>query len=123
MTLTNMVGVRCCFKLLYAIVVVILLHMNNPCIGCSEREWQALLALKQGLVGLSWGTEPKTKIAANGMQSTAATKLAMLLSLIFDSFICKVRLVLNSLSCSIWNYWTLVTIISVGAKFQISLDL
>ncbi|CAL9007206.1 unnamed protein product, partial [Prunus brigantina] len=47
-TLTNMVGVRCCFKLLYAIVVLILLHMNNPCIGCSERERQALLALKQG---------------------------------------------------------------------------
>ncbi|XP_020412678.1 leucine-rich repeat receptor-like serine/threonine-protein kinase BAM1 [Prunus persica] len=63
MTLTNMVGVRCCFKLLYAIVVLILLHMNNPCIGCIERERQALLALKQGLVGdysdrlLSWEGE------------------------------------------------------------------
>ncbi|CAL9007220.1 unnamed protein product, partial [Prunus brigantina] len=44
-TLTNMVRVRCCFKLLYAIVVLILLHMNNPCTGCSERERKALLAL------------------------------------------------------------------------------
>ncbi|XP_008244648.2 PREDICTED: receptor-like protein 12 [Prunus mume] len=70
MTLTNMVGVRCCFKLLYAIVVLILLHMNNPCIGCSERERQALLALKQGLVFvddygsnpfLSWGREAQNK--------------------------------------------------------------
>ncbi|CAL9019955.1 unnamed protein product [Prunus brigantina] len=67
MTLTNMVGVRCCFKLLYAIVVLILLHMNNPCIGCSERERQALLALKQGLVVdyidpfLSWGREAQNK--------------------------------------------------------------
>ncbi|XP_021800397.1 leucine-rich repeat receptor protein kinase MSP1-like [Prunus avium] len=62
-----MVGVRCCFKLLYAIVVMILLHMNNPCIGCSEREKQALLALKQGLMGddsyrlLSWGREARNK--------------------------------------------------------------
>ncbi|PQM38780.1 LRR receptor-like serine/threonine-protein kinase GSO2 [Prunus yedoensis var. nudiflora] len=62
-----MVGVRCCFKLLYEIVVVILLHMNNPCIGCSERERQALLALKQGLVAddrdpfLSWGREAQNK--------------------------------------------------------------
>ncbi|CAL2241783.1 unnamed protein product [Prunus armeniaca] len=67
MTLTNMVGVRCCFKLLYAIVVLILLHMNNPCIGCSERERQALLALKQGLVAdygdpfPSWGREAQNK--------------------------------------------------------------
>ncbi|CAL9007212.1 unnamed protein product [Prunus brigantina] len=67
MTLTNMVGVRSCFKLLYAIVVLILLHMNNPCIGCSERERQALLALKQGLMGddsyrlLSWGREARNK--------------------------------------------------------------
>ncbi|XP_021800175.1 receptor like protein 30-like isoform X4 [Prunus avium] len=67
MTLTNMVGVRCFFKLLYAIVVLILLHMNNPCIGCSERESQALLALKQGLVAddggpsLSWGREAQNK--------------------------------------------------------------
>ncbi|PQM38777.1 LRR receptor-like serine/threonine-protein kinase GSO2 [Prunus yedoensis var. nudiflora] len=68
MTLTNMVGVRCCFKLLYAIVVLILLHMNNPCIGCSDREKQALLALKQGLVaddngyGLPfWGREAQNK--------------------------------------------------------------
>ncbi|KAH0970656.1 hypothetical protein GBA52_022812 [Prunus armeniaca] len=70
MTLTNMVGVRCCFKLLCAIVVLILLHMNNPCIGCSERERQALLALKQGLVFvyvyisnpfLSWGREAQNK--------------------------------------------------------------
>ncbi|KAI5345640.1 hypothetical protein L3X38_013517 [Prunus dulcis] len=62
-----MVGVRCCFKLLYAIVVLILLHMNNPCIGCSERERQALLALKQGLVPdysdhlLSWGEKAQNK--------------------------------------------------------------
>ncbi|PQM42846.1 putative LRR receptor-like serine/threonine-protein kinase [Prunus yedoensis var. nudiflora] len=66
MTLTNIVGVRCCFKLLYAIVVVILLHMNNPCIGCRERERQALLAFKQGLIDdndrlLSWGREAQNK--------------------------------------------------------------
>ncbi|XP_008233039.2 PREDICTED: LRR receptor-like serine/threonine-protein kinase GSO2 [Prunus mume] len=68
MTLTNMVGVRCCFKLLCAIVVLILLHMNNPCTGCSERERQALLALKQGLGALddgdpfhSWGREAQNK--------------------------------------------------------------
>ncbi|XP_021833324.1 receptor like protein 30-like [Prunus avium] len=67
MTLTNMVGVRCCFKLLYAIVVVILLHMNNPCTGCRERERQALLALKQGFVADdgdpldSWGREAQNK--------------------------------------------------------------
>ncbi|KAH0970658.1 hypothetical protein GBA52_022814 [Prunus armeniaca] len=67
MTLTTMVGVRCCFKLLCAIVVLILLHMNNPCIGCSERERQALLALKQGLVAddgdpfFSWGREAQNK--------------------------------------------------------------
>ncbi|CAL2241822.1 unnamed protein product [Prunus armeniaca] len=64
-----MVGVRCCFKLLCAIVVLILLHMNNPCTGCSERERQALLALKQGLVFVgdygdpfaSWGREAQNK--------------------------------------------------------------
>ncbi|KAH0979475.1 hypothetical protein GBA52_006652 [Prunus armeniaca] len=67
MTLTNMVGVRCCFKLLCAIVVLILLHMNNPCTGCSEGERQALLALKQGLVAdygdpfFSWGREAQNK--------------------------------------------------------------
>ncbi|CAL9007309.1 unnamed protein product, partial [Prunus brigantina] len=82
-----LLSLRCCFKLLYAIVVLILLHMNNPCIGCSERERQALLALKQGgLVCVPTTTiasfpTGKAKIAANGMESTAATKLAMLLSL------------------------------------------
>ncbi|XP_016652407.1 PREDICTED: probable LRR receptor-like serine/threonine-protein kinase At4g36180 [Prunus mume] len=67
MTVANMVEARCCFKLLYAIVVVLLLHMSSPCIGCSERDRQALLALKQGLVGddgdrlLSWGREAQNK--------------------------------------------------------------
>ncbi|CAL9007165.1 unnamed protein product [Prunus brigantina] len=67
MTVPNMAEARCCFKLLYAIVVVLLLHMNSPCIGCSERDRQALLALKQGLVGddgdrlLSWGREAQNK--------------------------------------------------------------
>ncbi|KAH0979510.1 hypothetical protein GBA52_006687 [Prunus armeniaca] len=62
-----MAEARCCFKLLYAIVVVLLLHMSSPCIGCSERDRQALLALKQGLVGddgdrlLSWGREAQNK--------------------------------------------------------------
>ncbi|XP_021803792.1 LRR receptor-like serine/threonine-protein kinase ERL1, partial [Prunus avium] len=62
-----MVEARCCFKLLYAILVVVLLHMSSPCIGCSERDRQALLALKQGLVGddgdrlLSWGREAQNK--------------------------------------------------------------
>ncbi|XP_020412997.1 putative leucine-rich repeat receptor-like serine/threonine-protein kinase At2g24130 [Prunus persica] len=62
-----MVEARCCFKLLYAIVVVLLLHMSSPCIGCSERDRQALLAFKQGLVGddgdrlLSWGREAQNK--------------------------------------------------------------
>ncbi|CAL9007140.1 unnamed protein product [Prunus brigantina] len=55
-----------CFKVFYAFLVVLLLHMNNPCIGCSEREMQALLAFKQGLVDdnnrlLSWGTEVQNK--------------------------------------------------------------
>ncbi|PQQ02407.1 putative leucine-rich repeat receptor-like serine/threonine-protein kinase [Prunus yedoensis var. nudiflora] len=67
MTVANMVEARCCFKLLYAIVVVLLLHTSSPCIGCSERDRQALLALKQGLVGddgnclLSWGREAQNK--------------------------------------------------------------
>ncbi|PQQ02411.1 hypothetical protein Pyn_27707 [Prunus yedoensis var. nudiflora] len=70
MTVANTVEARCCFKLLYAIVVVLLLHMSSPCIGCSERERQALLALKQGLQGLvgddgnrllSWGREAQNK--------------------------------------------------------------
>ncbi|BFG21978.1 hypothetical protein CerSpe_082520 [Prunus speciosa] len=67
MTVANMVEARSCFKLLYAIVVVLLLHMSSPCIGCSERDMQALLALKQGLVGddgdrlLSWGREAQNK--------------------------------------------------------------
>ncbi|KAI5345603.1 hypothetical protein L3X38_013480 [Prunus dulcis] len=67
MSVANMVEARCCFKLLYAIVVVLLLHMSSPCIGCSERDRQALLALKQGLVGddgdslLSWGREAQNK--------------------------------------------------------------
>ncbi|BFG21972.1 hypothetical protein CerSpe_082460 [Prunus speciosa] len=67
MTVANTVEARCCFKLLYAIVVVLLLHMSSPCIGCSERERQALLALKQGLVGddgdllFSWGREAQNK--------------------------------------------------------------
>ncbi|XP_016650055.1 PREDICTED: probable LRR receptor-like serine/threonine-protein kinase At1g34110 isoform X2 [Prunus mume] len=67
MTVPNMAEARCCFKLLYAIVLVLLLHMNSPCIGCSERDRQALLALKQGLVGddgdrlLSWGREAQNK--------------------------------------------------------------
>ncbi|CAL9007152.1 unnamed protein product [Prunus brigantina] len=55
-----------CFKVFYAFLVVLLLHMNNPCIGCSEREMQALLAFKQGLVDddnrlLSWGREVQNK--------------------------------------------------------------
>ncbi|BFG21965.1 hypothetical protein CerSpe_082390 [Prunus speciosa] len=67
MTVANMVEARCCFKLLYAIVVVLLLHMSSPCIGCSERDRQALLALKQGLVVddgdllFSWGRETQNK--------------------------------------------------------------
>ncbi|CAL8122906.1 unnamed protein product [Prunus armeniaca] len=67
MTVPNMAEARCCFKLLYAIVLVLLLHMSSPCIGCSERDRQALLALKQGLVGddgdrlLSWGREAQNK--------------------------------------------------------------
>ncbi|CAL2241716.1 unnamed protein product [Prunus armeniaca] len=67
MTVANMAEARCCFKLLYAIVVVLLLNMHSPCIGCSERDRQALLALKQGLVGddghrlLSWGREAQNK--------------------------------------------------------------
>ncbi|PQM35349.1 putative leucine-rich repeat receptor-like serine/threonine-protein kinase [Prunus yedoensis var. nudiflora] len=67
MPVANMAEARCCFKLLYAIVVVLLLHMSSPCIGCSERDRQALLALKQGLVGddgdrlLSWGREAQNK--------------------------------------------------------------
>ncbi|ONI23072.1 hypothetical protein PRUPE_2G168400 [Prunus persica] len=62
-----MAEARCCFKLPYAIVVVLLLNMNSPCIGCSERDRQALLALKQGLVGddgdrlLSWGREAQNR--------------------------------------------------------------
>ncbi|CAL2241715.1 unnamed protein product [Prunus armeniaca] len=62
-----MAEARCCFKLIGAIVVVLLLNMNSPCIGCSERDRQALLALKQGLVGddgdrlLSWGTEAQNR--------------------------------------------------------------
>ncbi|XP_020410787.1 probable LRR receptor-like serine/threonine-protein kinase At1g63430 [Prunus persica] len=40
--------------------------MNNPSIGCSEREMQALLAFKQGLVDddnrlLSWGRQVQNK--------------------------------------------------------------
>ncbi|XP_020417976.1 putative leucine-rich repeat receptor-like serine/threonine-protein kinase At2g24130 [Prunus persica] len=61
MTLTNIDHEKqiYCFKVFYAFLVVLLLHMNNPCIGCSERELQALLAFKQGLVDddnrlLSW---------------------------------------------------------------------
>ncbi|CAL9007148.1 unnamed protein product [Prunus brigantina] len=55
-----------CFKVFYAFLVVLLLHMNNPCNGCSEREMQALLAFKQGLVDddnrlLSWGREVQNK--------------------------------------------------------------
>ncbi|XP_020412996.1 probable inactive leucine-rich repeat receptor kinase XIAO [Prunus persica] len=55
-----------CFKVFYAFLVVLLLRMNNPCIGCSEREMQALLALKQGLLDddkslLSWGREVQNK--------------------------------------------------------------
>ncbi|KAL6290309.1 hypothetical protein ACE6H2_007819 [Prunus campanulata] len=79
MTLTNMVGVRCCFKLLHAIVVVILLHMNNPCIGCGERERQALLALKQGLVAhyndpfLSWGNQNKDCCEWDGVHCSNQT--------------------------------------------------
>ncbi|KAL6293940.1 hypothetical protein ACE6H2_002082 [Prunus campanulata] len=67
MTLTNIYHEKQIyyFKVLYAIVVL-LLHMNNPCIGCSEREMQALLAFKQGLVDddnrlLSWGREVQNK--------------------------------------------------------------
>ncbi|ONI23078.1 hypothetical protein PRUPE_2G169000 [Prunus persica] len=66
-TVANMVEARCCFKLLYAIIVVLLLHMSSPCVGCSERDRQALLALKQGLVGddgdrlLSWGRDAQNK--------------------------------------------------------------
>ncbi|CAL8122882.1 unnamed protein product [Prunus armeniaca] len=62
-----MAEARCCFKLIGAIVVVLLLNMNSPCIGCSERDRQALLALKQGLVGddgdrlLSWGREAQNR--------------------------------------------------------------
>ncbi|KAI5345601.1 hypothetical protein L3X38_013478 [Prunus dulcis] len=66
-TVANMVEARCCFRLLYAILVVLLLHMSSPCVGCSERDRQALLALKQGLVGddgdrlLSWGRDAQNK--------------------------------------------------------------
>ncbi|ONI23076.1 hypothetical protein PRUPE_2G168800 [Prunus persica] len=66
-TVANMVEARCCFKLLHAIIVVLLLHMSSPCVGCSERDRQALLALKQGLVGddgdrlLSWGRDAQNK--------------------------------------------------------------
>ncbi|BBN70307.1 disease resistance family protein / LRR family protein [Prunus dulcis] len=94
-TVANMVEARCCFKLLFAIFVVLLLHMSSPCVGCSERDRQALLALKQGLVGddsdrlLSWEEMPKTKIVANGTESTATTKLVMLLSLILETNLCK----------------------------------
>ncbi|PQQ00784.1 putative leucine-rich repeat receptor-like serine/threonine-protein kinase [Prunus yedoensis var. nudiflora] len=62
-----MVEAKCCFKLLYAIVVLLVLHISSPCIGCSERDRQALLALKQGLVGddgdllFSWGREAQNK--------------------------------------------------------------
>ncbi|CAL2241704.1 unnamed protein product [Prunus armeniaca] len=62
-----MAEARCCSKLIGAIVVVLLLNMNSPCIGCSERDRQALLALKQGLVGddgdrlLSWGREAQNR--------------------------------------------------------------
>ncbi|XP_020411858.1 probable LRR receptor-like serine/threonine-protein kinase At4g36180 isoform X2 [Prunus persica] len=68
MTLTNIDHEKqiYCFKVFYAFLVVLLLHMNNPCIGCSEREMQALLAFKQGLVDddnrlLSWGREVQDK--------------------------------------------------------------
>ncbi|PQP94131.1 putative LRR receptor-like serine/threonine-protein kinase [Prunus yedoensis var. nudiflora] len=68
MTLTNIDHEKqiYCFKVLYAFLVVLLLRMNNPCIGCSEREMQALLAFKQGLVDndnslLSWGREVQNK--------------------------------------------------------------
>ncbi|CAL9007153.1 unnamed protein product [Prunus brigantina] len=43
------VDLRRCFKLWYAFVVP-LLHMSPSIIGCIERERQALLAFKQGLV-------------------------------------------------------------------------
>ncbi|PQP95667.1 hypothetical protein Pyn_19085 [Prunus yedoensis var. nudiflora] len=68
MTLTNIDHEKqiYCFKVFYAFLVVLLLRMNNPCIGCSEREMQALLAFKQGLVDdgnilLSWGREVQNK--------------------------------------------------------------
>ncbi|ONI27082.1 hypothetical protein PRUPE_1G067000 [Prunus persica] len=68
MTLTNIDHEKqiYCFKVFYAFLVVLLLHMNNPSIGCSEREMQALLAFKQGLVDddnrlLSWGRQVQNK--------------------------------------------------------------
>ncbi|PQM35752.1 putative leucine-rich repeat receptor-like serine/threonine-protein kinase [Prunus yedoensis var. nudiflora] len=68
MTLTNIDHEKqiYCFKVFYAFLVVLLLRMNNPCIGCSEREMQALLAFKQGLVDdgnslLSWGREVQNR--------------------------------------------------------------
>ncbi|ONI23075.1 hypothetical protein PRUPE_2G168700 [Prunus persica] len=69
MTLTNIDHEKqiYCFKVFRSFLVVLLLRMNNPCIGCSEREMQALLTLKQGLVGddsdrlLSWGREAQNR--------------------------------------------------------------
>ncbi|PQM38070.1 putative LRR receptor-like serine/threonine-protein kinase [Prunus yedoensis var. nudiflora] len=68
MTLTNIDHEKeiYCFKVFYAFLVVLLLRMNNPCIGCSESDMQALLAFRQGLVDdndrlLSWGREVQNK--------------------------------------------------------------
>lgn len=59
-------------------------------IKCIERERQALLMFKQGLINeyghlSSWGNEDDKKIAANGEVSAVAIKLGTLPCLIFSS--------------------------------------
>ncbi|CAL8122902.1 unnamed protein product [Prunus armeniaca] len=117
MTVANMAEARCCFKLLYAIVVVLLLNMHSPCIGCSERDRQALLALKQGLVGddghrlLSWGREAQNKnccqwegVYCSSNQTGHVVKLAHLQYLDLSSHGYSVILPKNSIHAKNLNW-------------------